>query len=202
VNPPFSPTRKLLANGPTKHFDCGDQRDMSLYLRRYAWKNQEANIAQTYVTFSDTTLAGYYSLCASGIDPVLVPEHIRRDLPRYTVPVVLLARLAVDTRFQKQRLGSSLLKDACLRTLKAADIIGVRAMILHAIAVPLMINNFWSGFRLRFPFRSPPTAAHSTLGAACALRPIPYGNGYNISRGRIFIWRRTPVATPTILLCA
>jgi predicted N-acetyltransferase YhbS len=61
-----------------------------------------------------------------------VPERIAKGIPNHPVPVVLLARLAIDHRFQHQGLGKGLLRDALLRTLSAAETIGIRALLVHA----------------------------------------------------------------------
>lgn len=112
-------------------FDCG-QPDLNHYLRRYAWSNQKANSAQTYISCADSVIAGYYSLSVAGVDHAGTPSRITKGLARHPVPVMLLARLAVDLDFQRQGLGAALLKDALLRTVQAADIAGIRAVIVHA----------------------------------------------------------------------
>ena len=60
------------------------------------------------------------------------PERLRKGLARHPVPVVVLARLAVDRRWQGRGVGASLIKDMALRTMQAADIAGVRAFVIHA----------------------------------------------------------------------
>lgn len=131
MSPLFSPIRKLRADDPVESFDC-NQRDLNRYLQRYAWKNQESNIAQTYVSLSGLAVAGYYSLCASSVSHMDAPEHVKEGLPKYPIPAVLLAKLAVDARFQKRGLGRSLLRSACIHTSIAAGIIGARVMVVHA----------------------------------------------------------------------
>ena len=127
----FDPIRKLEMSDLVDVFDCG-QSDLNRYLQRYAWSNQKANSAQTYVACAGSTLAGYYSLSVAGIEYTSAPERVAKGLARHPVPVMLLARLAVDLCFQEQGLGTALLKDALLRTLQAADIAGIRAVIVHA----------------------------------------------------------------------
>lgn len=127
----FTPARKLEPDDPVDIFDCG-QPDLNHYLRRYAWSNQKANSAQTYIVRAGSTIAGYYSLSVAGVDHAAVPPRVARGLARHPVPVMLLARLAVSQDFQGQGLGAALLKDALLRTVQAADIAGIRAVIVHA----------------------------------------------------------------------
>ena len=131
MNGLFTPIRKLEAGDPVDAFDCG-RPGLNRYLQRYAWNNQKANSAQTYVACAGSALAGYYSLTVAGVDYADTPKRVAKGLARHPVPVMLLARLAVSLDFQRQGLGAALLKDALLRTLQAADIAGIRAMIVHA----------------------------------------------------------------------
>ena len=127
----FSPIRKLETSDPVDEFDCG-QPELNRYLQRYAWSNQKANSAQTYVACSGSKIVGYYSLSVAGVDHIHAPDRIVKGLAKHPVPVMLLARLAVERDFQRQGLGAALLKDALLRTLQAADIAGIRALLVHA----------------------------------------------------------------------
>ena len=123
--------RKLTADDVTDSFECG-QIALDRYLQRYAWLNQKANSAQTYVAFSDDAIVGYYSLSVAGVDWANAPDRISKGLARHPVPVMLLARLAVRLDWQGRGTGKALLRDALLRTLQAADIAGIRAMLVHA----------------------------------------------------------------------
>ena len=78
-------------------------------------------------------VVGYYSLAAGSVARERAPGRVKRNVPD-PVPVVVLGRLAVDRAFKSQGLGSALLRDAVLRTLQAADIIGVRAILVHALS--------------------------------------------------------------------
>ena len=115
-------------------FDCG-RESLNLYLRRFALTNTASGVAKTYVTTvnGDVAVIGYYSLAAGSVDKTSVPQRIAQGLPKYPVPVILLARWAVDRRYQAHGLGKSLLQDAIRRSLSAADLIGVRALLVHAI---------------------------------------------------------------------
>lgn len=76
---------------------------------------------------------GYYSLTAGSVRPEEAPPRIAKGLARHPIGIILLARLAIDTREQGRGLGKALLKDALLRAAGAADTIGARAVLVHAI---------------------------------------------------------------------
>jgi GNAT superfamily N-acetyltransferase len=113
------------------NFDCGVEA-LNIYLKRYARQNQKAEAVQTYLGFMHETVIGYYTLVAGDIEYEDAPERLRKGLARHPVPMMLLARLAVQTGMQGKGVGSGLLRDATLRTLQAADIAGVRALAVYA----------------------------------------------------------------------
>jgi GNAT superfamily N-acetyltransferase len=127
----YSPVRKLLATDHVDAFDCG-QAALNQFLQRYALVNQKANSAQTYVCCHEDVVVGFYSLAVGSVDPEGAPSRVVKGLARHPVPVMILARLAVDKEHQRQGLGRALLKDALLRTAQAADIAGIRCLLLHA----------------------------------------------------------------------
>lgn len=114
-------------------FDCGIE-PLNVFLKRHALQNQRNHSTRTFVATQTGTdqVVGFYSLCAASVDFEQTPERIRKGLARHEVPLVLLARLAVDTRFQGVGLGASLLQDAFLRFLRAQEAIGARALLAHA----------------------------------------------------------------------
>ena len=122
---------KLSRNHAVDGFDCGSDA-LNRFLIRFAVINQLAGSAQTYVAVADQTVVGYYSLAVGQVDYSDAAERLKKGLARHPVPVMLLPRLAVASTWQGKRLGSGLLKDAILRTLNAADIAGIRALIVHA----------------------------------------------------------------------
>ena len=77
-------------------------------------------------------VVGYYALAYGSVEPQVAPARVRKGLARHPIPVMVLARLAVDRSEQGRGLGEGLLKDALLRTLQAADIAGLRAVVVHA----------------------------------------------------------------------
>ena len=79
-------------------------------------------------------IVGYYALAAGAVMPREAPGRVARGLAtNQPVPVILLARLAIDRRCQGRRLGRSLLQDAMTRVLQAGELIGVRALLVHTI---------------------------------------------------------------------
>jgi GNAT superfamily N-acetyltransferase len=113
-------------------FDCGAST-LDEFLSRHALGNHQAGTAKTYVATTDSHIVvGYYSLAASQILYADAPARLQKGAPRHPVPVVLLARLAVDRTWHGKGLGAGLLKDAIIRVLTAAEGLGVRALLVHA----------------------------------------------------------------------
>lgn len=127
----YEPVRKLSATDSVDGFDCG-QPALNQFLQRYALVNQKANSAQTYVCCCKEEVVGFYSLAVGSVDPGFVSQRVMKGLARHPVPVMILARLAVDRAHQRKGLGKTLLRDALLRTEQAADIAGIRALLVHA----------------------------------------------------------------------
>ncbi len=122
---------KLRPNHIIEGFDCGREA-LNRYLMRYAWQNQQAGAAQTYVGLVEDAVIGYHTLAVGQVSSEEAPERLTKGLARHPVPIMLLARLAVDHRWHGQGVGKALLKDAMQRTLQAADIAGIRAFAVHA----------------------------------------------------------------------
>jgi len=114
-------------------FDCGE-RALDDWLKRFARPAQASGSARVFVTAEDgETVAGFYALAAAQIEPAnATARAIKGEPANRPVPAVLLARLAVDRAHQRRGVGRSLLQDAVLRCLQAADAIGVRAILAHA----------------------------------------------------------------------
>ena len=127
----YTPVRKLAATDQVDAFDCG-QAALNQFLQRYALVNQKANSAQTYVCCQGDVVVGFYSLVVGSVDPQVAPSRVMKGLARHPVPVMILARLAVDKEHQRKSLGQALLRDALLRTAQAADIAGIRCLLVHA----------------------------------------------------------------------
>jgi len=114
-------------------FDCGGHESLNDWLKRFALSNQKNESARTYVVHRNGSVAGYYSISAGSVRCEEAPARISKGLARHPIPVILLARLAVDKDEKGRGLGKALLKDALLRIAQAADIVGARAVLVHAI---------------------------------------------------------------------
>ena len=127
----YGAIEKLRREHLLEGFECGKE-DLNRFLKRQAWNNQQANSAQTYVLAKDLRVFGYYSLAAGSVTHDQATERVKKGLARHAIPVILLARLAVDASLHGKGLGAALLKDALRRTAHAADTIGARALLVHA----------------------------------------------------------------------
>ena len=112
-------------------FDCGVIA-LNDYLRKHAWENHQGRSARTYVIARNDRVVGYYTIAAGSVSKDVTPARVSKGLGKYLVPIILLARLAIDLTEQGKGLGASLLKDAILRSARAADIVGCRALVVHA----------------------------------------------------------------------
>ena len=112
-------------------FNSG-QNELDTWLTRYALQNLKANAARTFVVCQKKQVVGYYSLAVGSVEYEMASRRVQKGLARHPIPVMVLARLAVDRPFQGRGIGSGLLKDAVARTLRAAAHAGIRAMIVHA----------------------------------------------------------------------
>lgn len=112
-------------------FDC-QNRALNEYLVKHASQNQKRGLSNTYVALHKDRVIGYYSIATGSVQQNQAPKKVSRGLPKYDIPVVLLARLAVDGFYQGKGIGSGLLKDALVRSLQVSEIVGMRALIVHA----------------------------------------------------------------------
>ena len=129
----LSQVQKLNGNHRLKTFKSGEH-SLDLFLKRHALKNQEADSSQTYVVHRNGSVVGYYSLTVGSVERRDCTPGITAEMPPdYPIPVILLARLAVDRAEQDRGLGRALLKDAFKRIVSAAQIVGARAVLVHAI---------------------------------------------------------------------
>jgi GNAT superfamily N-acetyltransferase len=127
----FSTPTKLTATDNVEEFSCG-QADLDDWLKRFALVNQKSGMTTVFVTLSGDRVVGYYALATGGVERAQAPDRIIRGQPAHPIPVVLLARLAVDSSVQGRGLGRALLRNALIRVAAAADEIGVRALLVHA----------------------------------------------------------------------
>lgn len=127
----FSQPEPLAAAHDAQAFDCGAAA-LNQFLQRYALANQANGSARTFVTLAQGRVFGYYSLAAASVEHAVVPQRVSKGLARHPIPMLLLARLAVDVRAQGRGVGRSLLQSALLKYLQACEVIGCRALMVHA----------------------------------------------------------------------
>ncbi len=113
-------------------FDCGTP-SLNDWLKRQALRNEASGASRTYVVCHEQTVVGYYCMSTGAIVRAASPKPMQRNMPN-PIPVVVLGRLAVDTNYGNQGIGSGLLRDAIVRVLQAAESIGVKAILVHAIS--------------------------------------------------------------------
>jgi GNAT superfamily N-acetyltransferase len=132
--PRFGDAELLGPDHVLESFDCG-RASLNAWLTRHARQATSAGSARTYVVVDSEQkrVVGYNALTAAGLEREAATARMRKGMPQYPIPVVLLARLAVDVSVARRGLGAWLLRDAMLRTLAASEAIGVRAMLVHAI---------------------------------------------------------------------
>lgn len=123
---------KLSAGHDLATFDSGEAL-LDEWLRGRALDNEAKGASRTYVVCSGKRVAGFYALAAGAVAHGNASGRVKRNMPD-PVPVMLLGQLAVDRAFQGQGIGAGLLRDAVLRTTQAADIAGIRALLVHAIS--------------------------------------------------------------------
>lgn len=122
---------KLRRTHAVEQFTCG-QPELDRFLIRHALQAQQANSSQTYVALSDGEVVGFYTIVAGEVRHADAPERVVKGMPRHPIPLLVLARLAVHSKAQGRGLGARLLFDALGRTLNAAELIGIRALAVHA----------------------------------------------------------------------
>lgn len=122
----------LTAAHDVSAFDCG-VADLNDWLKKRALSNEESGASRTYVVCSAGRVVGYYALASGGVALTSAPGRVRRNMPD-PLPVMIVGRLAVEQVWQGRNVGSSLLRDAVLRTLQAAEIGGIRAILVHAVS--------------------------------------------------------------------
>src|SRR6266550_4603857 len=123
--PPLNSPIPLDARHDLSAFDCAVPA-LNTYLKKFALQNQQNQSARTYVATRDDSVVGYYTLAAASARREETPARVAKGLAAHPVPVILLARLAVDGSEKGKGLGAGLLRDALLRAVQAADIIGCR----------------------------------------------------------------------------
>jgi GNAT superfamily N-acetyltransferase len=122
----------LSADHDTSHLDCGKPL-LNEFLRRFALENQKGGKSRTYVATRGASVVAFYSLAPGAVAPPQVPPRVARGQGAQDIPIILLARLAVDKEEQGRGLGARMLLDALRRALVGAEAIGGRAVLVHAL---------------------------------------------------------------------
>lgn len=130
-------------------FDCGIP-SLNDWLKRRARMNEREGASRSYVVCAGQEVVGYYCLAAGSVCCLDVPGRVRRNMPD-PLPVMVIGRLAIHREWHGQGLGRALLRDAAIRTLSAAEVAGVRAILVHALSEEA------KRFYIRWGFMESPT---------------------------------------------
>lgn len=148
--------QSLDARHRLEEFDCGKPA-LTEWLLRHARQAQGSGSARTFVACDGERVAGYYSLTVGQIDTLDAPERVRRGMGQYPIPLIILARLAIDLDYQKRGLGFSLLQDAVRRSVAVAEHAGIRAQLTHPLDTEA------EAFYRRFGFEPIPDNARALI---------------------------------------
>ena len=152
----YSSPRSLTAEDDFADFDCGES-SLDNWLRQHALANQAAGASHCYVTCSDDRVVGFYTLSTGSVVRASAPKRVRTNMPD-PIPVILLGRMAVDLKHQGQGLGAQLVRDAIEQTVRAADAIGLAALLVHTQTETA--RAFWEHYEF---VRSPTDEMHLML---------------------------------------
>lgn len=114
-----------------KSFSCGNS-DLDKFLSKHALENDQNGYGKTFLLEDDGTIVGFFTLCSSSIKFEEFPTTNSHHLPRYPIPCIRIARLAVQKECQGKGYGKELLKQAFLRILNVATTVGVRLVVVDA----------------------------------------------------------------------
>ena len=113
-------------------FNCGIAV-LDDWLKRRALANQASGASRTFVVSEAGKVIGYHALASGAVNAAATPGRFRRNMPD-PVPVAILARLAIDREHQGRGIGRALFRDGAMRVTQAADVIGIRGILVHAIS--------------------------------------------------------------------
>jgi len=124
--------RRLRADDDRSGFRCGDI-DLDRFFQRYAGQNQfRHQIGVTYVAVEERRIVGFATVAPSEIDISALPDTARRHLPRFSLPVLRLARMAVDARDQRRGIGLALLRSVFVLAREMAVALGCVGLVVDA----------------------------------------------------------------------
>jgi GNAT superfamily N-acetyltransferase len=128
----FLPPQPLADHHRLDDFNSG-VASLDGWLKRRSRASQASGATRTFVAMNGDSIAGYYALASGAVSTGSATGRFRRNMPE-PIPVVVLARLAVDVAYHGKGFGRALFRDGALRVLNAADSIGIRGVIVHAIS--------------------------------------------------------------------
>ncbi|MEI2778587.1 MAG: GNAT family N-acetyltransferase [Tetrasphaera sp.] len=123
--------RKLSARDLVEEFRSGAP-ELDEWLVKYGWENLRANNAVTYVTTMNDRVVGYYAISVGGVELTGVPSALKKGTRPDPLPVIVLARLAVDLSLAGQGIGAGLLRNALERAAQLSQTVGAAALLVHA----------------------------------------------------------------------
>jgi GNAT superfamily N-acetyltransferase len=169
VSPPRAATERF---DPSRHdtsqFQSGSQA-LDHWLVRYAGQSERRDAARTFVITDAGVVISYYALLVGELDHGQATERTRKGMSRhYPIPVAILARLAVDHRYQHRGLGATLLHDALRRVTLASEQLAVRAVVVHAI------DDRAAHFYEHFGFRAMSATPRTLMVTLAELRAAGY----------------------------
>ena len=112
-------------------FNCG-VKELDIYFKNYALKNDIENIGKTFVCIQNNKIVGFYTLSNAQIEFNNLNEDLKKGLPRYPIPAIRIARLAVDENHKNKKFGAKLLKDAFKRILVISNQSAIKFIIVDA----------------------------------------------------------------------
>jgi GNAT superfamily N-acetyltransferase len=117
------------------------------WLQKRALQNEKASASRTYVTCDGNHVVAYYCLSAGSVALSAAPKSLTRNMPD-PIPVLIMGRLATDAAYQGKGIGSALLLDAVRRAIQAAEIAGVKALLVHALTEDAQTFYLRKGFQV------------------------------------------------------
>ena len=128
----LAPPQPVNEQSDVESFDSGVP-SLDEWLKRRARANQASGASRTYVVCKEQRVVGYYALASGAVAIEEASSRLRRNMPD-PVPVAVLGRLAVERSFQNRGLGRAMIRDAAMRVVQAAGLIGIRGILVHAIS--------------------------------------------------------------------